>query len=91
MELNIAHKKENPLLNRTEITAEVVYDAVTPNYNELTDSLASKLNKPKELIVIKKVKTFFGEKNADVSAYLYYDAESLAKIEPKKKEKKEKK
>ncbi len=91
MELNISHKKENPLLNRMEIDSEVVYDAVTPNYNELLDSLSSKLNKPRELIVIKKVKTLFGEKKADVLAYLYHDAESLTKIEPKKKEKKEKK
>ncbi len=81
-------KKENkPLLDREEIYA-IVKEKVTPSLALMQEEIAKKLEKKKELVVIKNVYPRYGKQEASVIAYIYNSEESLKKFEPKKKEKK---
>ncbi len=89
MKTTITHKKENPLLKRTEVTGSIIFDKETPSNVMLTESLAAELKADKETIAIKRITTKFGTTAADFRAYAYKDAAQKTAIEPKKKEKKE--
>ena len=90
MELNITSKKEEPLLSRTELKADVVFEKATPSYQELASLLASKVKADEKLVAIRHVYTSFGNKNAELIAYVYKDEDKKKFIEPKLKEKKDK-
>lgn len=87
MEISLT-TKENPLLERKEITGELTFTGKTPSNQEVTETLSTKLGVAKETIAVKHVYTKFGETKAIVHAYAYSSPEQLAKVEPKKKEKK---
>lgn len=89
-EVKILEKKESPLLNRTEVSAEIVYSGATPKNEEVKAKIASALSQKENLVVIKSIYTSFGHTKAKVSAYVYANEKEMAKIEPKKKEKKKK-
>ena len=89
MELEITEKKEEPLLSRIKIKAEIDFDNVTPSKEELKSRIASSLNASENLIVVKNIYTKFGEKKANALAYCYKSEEDIKKIEPKPKKKKE--
>lgn len=91
MQLEIKSKNQEPLLNRTTVLAEAVFDKQTPSNAEVKKEIGKKLSTDESLIVIKKINGFFGEKKAIIEAYLYNDKASLDKIEPRKKEGKDKK
>lgn len=88
MQLKITNTKEQPLLFRSEITAEGITDAVTPSKAEAQKLIAIELKCSENLIVIDNIKTYFGSRKIKVSTYKYKDEDSLKKIVPKKKEKK---
>ena len=87
MSLNIIERKEEPLLSRTLIRADMDFEKATPSYAETTAMLAASLKADEKLIAIRHVYTSFGAKKADVLAYLYEDEAKKQLIEPKKKEK----
>lgn len=89
MELIIKKKEAKPLVEREEIKAVIKSD-VTPPYDQVKEALASKLNKPAELIVVKNVYSEFGKRESDVRAFVYNSIDALKKFEPKPKAKKEK-
>lgn len=91
MELNITTKEEKPLLSRTEIFAEITFDASTPSKEEIKKKISSALKSDQSTIVIKKVDTMFGQKQAKVLAFVYTNEKDMKRIEPKPKAKKEKK
>ena len=88
MDLKITEKKDEPLLSRIKLTAEINFETATPSYEEVKKKLASALNNDEKLIVIKNIYTKFGIKKADLFAYIYNNKEAMEKIEPKQKEKK---
>ena len=90
MELNITSKKEEPLLSRTELKADVIFEKATPSYHELASLVASKVKADEKLVAIRHVYTSFGNKNAELIAYVYKDEDKKKFIEPKLKEKKDK-
>lgn len=90
MELNITSKKEEPLLSRTELKADVIFEKATPSYQELASLVASKVKADEKLVAIRHVYTSFGNKNAELIAYVYKDEDKKKFIEPKLKEKKDK-
>lgn len=90
MQLKITNTKEQPLLFRSEITAEGITDALTPSKVDTQKLIANESKCSENLIVIDNIKTFFGSRKIKITAYKYKDEDSLKKIEPKKKEKKEK-
>jgi len=84
MEINIIEKTENPLLNRTEIHFDCLYQGEsTPKVLEVKNRLVAVLDVDKKLLVVDKLKPQFGEGKAKGYAKLYDSEENLSKIERK--------
>ncbi|AEG18774.1 30S ribosomal protein S24e [Methanobacterium paludis] len=82
MDINVNEKIENPLLNRTEIHFDCIYQGeATPKILDVKNRLVALLDVDKNLLVVDKVKPSYGEGKADGYAKLYDSEESLAKIE----------
>ena len=91
MQLTIINKKEEPLLSRTMINGILEFEKATPSYQEVIPLIATDLKKDEKLIAIKHIYNLFGDRKAEVLAYIYNDENKKQLIEPKVKEKKEKK
>lgn len=84
MDIEIKDKNENPLLNRTEIYFDCVYQGeATPNAVDIKNKLVALLDADKKLLVIDSVLPKFGEGRADGYAKIYDSEENLNKIEAK--------
>mgnify|MGYP002642327326 CR=1 FL=1 len=81
MKITIQEKKENPLLNRTEVKGSIEFDDITPSNVKLAESLAKETKKDINLIVVKSIYTNFGQKLADFEAIIYDNMEAKDKIE----------
>ena len=81
MKITIQEKKENPLLNRTEVKGSIEFDDITPSNVKLAESLAKETKKDINLIVVKSIYTNFGQKLADFEAIIYDNMEAKNKIE----------
>jgi small subunit ribosomal protein S24e len=82
MEIDIKEQVENPLLNRTEIHFDCIYQGeATPKILDVKNRLVAQLNVDKNLLVVDKVKPSFGEGRADGYAKLYDSEEKLVEIE----------
>ena len=86
----ITSRKEEPLLSRTMLKAELEFDSATPSNSEVTQLLAAHLKVDGKLIAIRHIYTHFGSRKADIIAYSYPDENKKNFAEPKKKGKKEK-
>jgi len=84
MNLVIKEKKEEPLLSRTEIVAEVTFENATPAKKDILAQIASSLKVAENLIKVRKISVLFGSRTANVLAYKYTDEKSKENIEPKK-------
>jgi len=83
MEIKILNKHENPLMNRTEITAEILHQSEpTPKRNDVRKLLAAQLGHEEKLVVITQIDTTFGLKSK-LTASVYKDTAHMEKIEPK--------
>ncbi len=91
MELKIINKKEDPLLSRTKVEAEIVFEKATPSREEIKGKLAKNLGKDEKLIVVKGIYTLYGLKKAKNIAYIYENEEFLKRIEVETKKKGKKK
>ena len=91
VQINVTNKKEEPLLSRTIVTANLEFEKATPSYPEITALLATHLKADEKLVALRHVYNSFGAKKAEVIAYVYNDEAKKQFIEPKLKEKKEKK
>jgi len=84
MEIEIKEKIENPLLNRTEIHFDCIYQGeATPKTLDIKNKLVALLDANKNLLVVDKVLPKFGEGKADGYAKVYDNEENLNKIETK--------
>ena len=91
LQVDIIEKKEEPLLSRTMVRASIDFEKSTPSYAETASLLASGLKADEKLISIRHIYTYFGNKKAQIIAYLYSDESKKQAVEPKIKEKKDKK
>lgn len=87
MELKIIDKKEEPLLSRTRVEAEITFEKTTPSKEEVKSRLVKDLGKDEKLIVVKGIHTYLGSKKAKNLSYVYENEESLKSIEPRVKKK----
>src|SRR3989338_921943 len=87
MDLKIINKKQDPLLSRVKVEAEIVFEKATPSREEIKSKLAKDLSKDEKLIVVKSIYTDYGLKKARNVSYVYENEEFLKRIEPKIKEK----
>jgi len=85
MKLEIISKKENALLERTEVLARVHGYEATPKRDAIAEELAKELKCPKEALYLLKVTQPFGGKAASVTAQVYKTAEALTKTIHKKR------
>ena len=85
MELTIKNKKENPQLQRQEVTGELTFTGATPSNQQLKDELAKKLGVSVDVIVMRHIYGAFGTGKAQFEAVAYVSKEQLDKTEPKKK------
>ena len=86
MDLKILSKKEEPLLSRTIVEAEVSFDKATPSESEIRSALAKSLGRDEKLIVVKGLYAGFGIRKAKNVSYAYENEEVMKSIEPKPKE-----
>jgi len=82
MNIEAISKKENKLLDRIEVGAEISYDAAMPNRKEIKEGVCTKLGFNPENSVIRKIDTQFGVRKAKVSVHIYSSKEKMMKTEP---------
>ena len=73
------------------LAAYLEFEKSTPSYAEVASSLSSNLKTDEKLVAIRHIYNSFGNKKAEVIAYVYADEGKKQLIEPKIREKKEKK
>ncbi len=102
MEVEINNKKENPLLNRTELWFKIAHEATgTPAKKDVREALAKMTNTTKERVVVDQMKTIFGKGETIGYAKIYKTKQDAINVErsaiklrhgliepPKKKEEK---
>lgn len=84
MEIKIISKKENPLLNRTEIEFECDYPSEgTPNLLDVKHKLVALEDSSNDLLVVDSMKPSYGATKAVGLAKVYDSVEKLQEIEAK--------
>lgn len=73
------------------IKAALEFEKATPSYKEVASLIATNLKVDEKLMAIRHIYPSFGNKKAEVIAYIYSDENKKQLVEPKMKEKKGKK
>jgi small subunit ribosomal protein S24e len=81
MDIDIVEEDENPMLHRTDVRFEMVHEDATPSRLSVRDSLAAKLNKDAEEVVIRRLDTKFGMRKTVGYAKVYDDPEHARNVE----------
>lgn len=83
MEFEIKEKKENNLLERTEVDAILSFSGATPAITQMRETVVQKLGCNPDLMVIRKVEPGFGEQSVTLRVHVYKSPAQLKKIEEK--------
>jgi len=82
MEIDILNKKENKVLDRTEVKFDCIYSGeATPKLLDVKSKLVALLDSKKDLIVVDSVQPHYGQAKASGYAKIYGSIESLEDIE----------
>ena len=81
MDVDIIEETENPMLHRTDIRFEMTHEDATPSRLSVRDSLAAKLNKDAEEVVVHKLDTKFGMRKTVGYAKVYESPEYARDVE----------
>lgn len=81
MEIQITNEDVNELLNRTEVRFSIVHDGETPSRLAVRDSLAAKLGKGSDEVVVHQMDTKFGMNETLGHAKVYESPEDAREIE----------
>lgn len=82
MQIEILERKENPLLDREEITFNLTYEnASTPSRESVAAKLAALVNADKERTIISMIKGHFGQHQSSGKAHVYPTVELAKKVE----------
>lgn len=82
MKVEVRNTKKNAILSREEITAELFFEGRTPSRIEIHKELSKKLGASPELLIVKAVKTEFGEQKATAVVHKYDSKDILERLEP---------
>jgi len=85
LKIEYLERKENPLLNRTEVTALVHHEGPTPRRSEVKARISAELDADPDLVIVDKIEQEFGRPVSRCFVKIYKDRESLEKIEPEHK------
>jgi small subunit ribosomal protein S24e len=78
MDIDVIDEEENPMLHRTDVRFEVVHEDATPSRLSVRDSLAAKLNKDSDEVVVHTLDTKFGMRRT-VGYAKVYDSPAFAR------------
>jgi small subunit ribosomal protein S24e len=81
MDIDIISEEENPMLHRTDVRFEIVHDDATPSRLQVRDSLAAKLDKGSDEVVVHKLDTKFGMRKTVGYAKVYDTADFARDVE----------
>jgi len=81
MDIDIIDEDENPMLHRTDVTFEMIHEEATPSRLSVRDSLAAKLNKDAEEVVIRSLDTKYGMRKTIGHAKVYETPEHAQDVE----------
>ncbi|NYZ74926.1 30S ribosomal protein S24e [Candidatus Micrarchaeota archaeon] len=87
MEVEVIESKENPLLQRREITAKITGFAATPSLKEVADALCKALPAKADVLSVAKIEHKTGRTTAVVTAKIYASPEAKKGAEREKKQK----
>jgi ribosomal protein S24E len=81
MDFKVTGKKENALLERTEVNAEISFDGATPSTKEMREMAVQKLGCNPDLMVISSAAPRFGETKMSLILNVYKAPEQLKRVE----------
>ncbi|WP_299235787.1 30S ribosomal protein S24e [Natronomonas sp.] len=81
MEIELIDEEENPMLHRTDVRFQLTHEEATPSRLSVRDSLAAKLNKDAEEVVVRKLDTKYGMRKTIGYAKVYEAAEDAKAVE----------
>jgi small subunit ribosomal protein S24e len=81
MDIDIISEETNPMLHRTDVRFQVVHEDASPSRLSVRDSLAAKLNKDADEVVVHKLDTKYGMRKTVGYAKVYDSPENAAEIE----------
>ncbi|MBC8495631.1 hypothetical protein H8D36_05740 [archaeon] len=81
--MKITTQKENQLLGRTEVEAEIAFTGATPSREDLKKQLAQQLKTKESLVIITSIRTNYGESVAVIQANVYTKDKEIADTESK--------
>jgi small subunit ribosomal protein S24e len=81
MEITILSEDENPMLHRTDVRFRVSHAEATPDRLGVRDSLAARLGKDADEVVIRSLDTKFGMRTTLGEAKVYESADRATDVE----------
>ena len=81
MDVDIISEEENPMLHRTDIRFETTHEEATPSRLSVRDSLAAKLDKDSEEVIVHELDTKFGMRKTVGYAKVYDSPEYARDVE----------
>ncbi|WP_435196468.1 30S ribosomal protein S24e [Natronomonas sp. EA1] len=81
MEIEIIDEDENPMLHRTDVRFTIVHEDASPSRLSVRDSLAAKLNKDSDEVVVHKLDTKYGMRKTVGYAKVYDSSEFARDVE----------
>ena len=81
MELDILSEDDNPMLHRSDVRFEIAHEEATPSRLSVRDSLAAKLNKGSDEVVVHDLDTTFGMRKTIGYAKVYESPDFARDIE----------
>ncbi len=81
MKVKVLNKEESKFFPRVEGIFEVEYAGATPSRKELASEISKAVGHDEKLIIIRRVKSKYGEQICSVEASLYLDEKSMKNIE----------
>lgn len=82
-------KNDNNIIGRTELDIRIE-SKTTPSRHDIKELISKQVDKPTQLIALRKVEQIFGENIIKATVFIYNNEETLKQFEPfiKKKDKK---
>jgi len=81
MDVEIIDEEENPMLHRTDVRFQLTHDEATPSRLSVRDSLAAKLNKDSDEVVVHRLDTKYGMRKTVGYAKVYDTSEDAREVE----------
>jgi small subunit ribosomal protein S24e len=81
MDIDIIAEDENPMLHRTDVRFRLTHEDATPSRLSVRDSLAAKLNKDSDEVVVHELDTKFGMRETVGYAKVYESPDDARDVE----------